>query len=250
MSVMSFGTSELVTAAGKKKAKKSQRVNASSPVPWSQEGISGERWVPIIKQDRKGNCKSQGLTPQGTRNENSPRKEQAENLTRKTVHQSQMPVVCLYLSWVLCHTPCSSPGFAHGCASEEGHWHQLLTERRQERHEEPLYGGRFEHCQPQTSGLQEQFCQLAFLLLQPCATSAVSTELQRPFLSPPSHTALRAALFRGGTHSTAHKSFLPAEAFRFPPCPAPFHRCTGFVPTTTDHVLISQTPAGSRSIVQ
>ena len=154
MSVMSFGTSELVTAAGKKKAKKSQRVNASSPVPWSQEGISAERWVPIIKQDRKGNCKSQGLTSHATRNENSPRKEQAESLTRKTVHQSQMPVVCLYLSWVPCHTQRSSSAFPHGCASEEGRWHQLLTERKQERREEHLLGGRLQHSQPQTSGPQ------------------------------------------------------------------------------------------------
>ncbi len=240
---MSSGTSELLATAGNSK-KKSQRVNASSPVPCSQQGILGERWDPIINQDRRGNCQSQGLKPQATpRNENSPRKEQAESLTRKTVHQTQMPAVCLYLSWVLCHTP----GFPHGCASEEGHWHQLLTQRRQERHEEHLLGGRFEHCQPQTSGLQQQFCQFAFLLLQPCATCAVSTELQS--LPLPSITAaLHAALFRGSAHTTAHRSFLPAEALRFPPCPAPFHRCTGFVPTTTDGVLISQTPAGSTSI--
>ncbi|XP_021247134.1 uncharacterized protein LOC110396116 [Numida meleagris] len=69
--------------------------------------ILGELWVPISNQDRKGNCKSQGLRPQTARNKNSPRKEQMESLTRKTVHQTQMPVVYLYLSWVPCHAPCS-----------------------------------------------------------------------------------------------------------------------------------------------
>ena len=64
-----------------------------------------------------------------------------------------MPVVCLYLSWVPRHTRCSSSAFPHGCASEEGRWHQLLTERKQERHEEHLLGGRLQHSQPQTSGL-------------------------------------------------------------------------------------------------
>ena len=160
------------------------------------------------------------------------------------MRQTPMPVVCLHLSWVLCHTPCSCPGFPPGCASEEGHLHQLLTAKRQDRHEEHLFGGRLEHCQPQTSGLQEQFCQLAILLLQPCATSAVSTELQCPFLSPPSHTALHAALFRGRYPHRSSQELLPCGGFPFPPCPAPFHRCTGFVPTTTDRMLISQTPAG------
>lgn len=145
-----------------------------------------------------------------------------------------MPVVCLYLSWVLCHTLRSSPGLPHGCALLEGRLHQLLTERRQGMHEEHLFGGRFEHSQLQTCGLQDQFLQFAFPLLQPCATPAVSTELPCPFLSPPSHALpfMRPSL-KARNHSTAHKSFSPAQAFRFPPYPAPLHGHAGSVPTTT-----------------
>ena len=110
--------------------------------------ILAELRVHISNQDRNGNGKSQGLRPQATRNENSPGKEEAESLTRKTVRQTQVPVVCLHLSRVLCHTPCPSPGFLHGCASEEGHWHQLLTKRKQEILEEHLFGGRSVHSQP------------------------------------------------------------------------------------------------------
>ena len=94
----------------------------------------------------------------------------------------------------------------------------------------------------------------SFVNLPFCCCSPVpflqSAQNCSPFLSPPSHAALHAALFRGSSHTAAHRSFLPAEAFRFPPCPAPFHRHTGFVPTTADGVLISQAPAGSTSIVQ
>lgn len=145
-----------------------------------------------------------------------------------------MPVVCLYLSWVLCHTLRSSPGLPHGCALLEGRLHQLLTERRQGMHEEHLFGGRFEHSQLQTCGLQDQFLQFAFPLLQPCATPAVSTELPCPFLSPPSHALpfMRPSL-KARNHSTAHKSFSPVQAFRFPPYPAPLHGRAGSVPTTT-----------------
>lgn len=165
----------------------------------------------------------QGLRRQPTHNFHSPRKGRTESLTRETVHQTQVPAVCLYLSWVLCHTGRFCLAFLQGCALLEGRSHQLLAERRQERHEEHLCGRRFEHSQPQSSGLQEQFLQLAFLLLQHYAASAVST---------------------------ARKSFLPAEALRFQPCPAPLHGRAGSVPTTTDGVLISQTPAGSRSTAQ
>ena len=185
--------------------------------------ISAELWVHISNQHRNANCTCQGLRPQPTHNGHSLRKGRTESLTRETVHQTQVPAVCLYLSWVLCHTGRFCLAFLQGCALLEGRSHQLLAERRQERHEEHLCGRRFEHSQPQTSGLQEQFLQLAFLLLQHYAASAVST---------------------------ARKSFLPAEALRFQPCPAPLRGRAGSVPTTKDGVLISQTPAGSRSTAQ
>ena len=185
--------------------------------------ISAELWVHISNQHRNANCTCQGLRPQPTHNGHSPRKGRTESLTRETVHQTQVPAVCLYLSWVLCHTGRFCLAFLQGCALLEGRSHQLLAERRQERHEEHLCGGRFEHSQPQSSNPQEQFLQLAFLLLQHYAASAVST---------------------------ARKSFLPAEALRFQPCPAPLHGRAGSIPTTTDGVLISQTPAGSRSTAQ
>ena len=183
---------------------------------------SAELWGHISNQHRNANCTCQGLRPEPTHNVHSPRKGRTESFTRETVHQTQVPAVCLYLSWVLCHTGRFCLAFLQGCALMEGRSHQLLAERRQDRHEEHLCGGRFEHSQPQSSGLQEQFLQLAFLLLH-YAASAVST---------------------------AHKSFLPAEALRFQPCPAPLHGRAGSVPTTTDGVLISQTPAGSRSTAQ
>ena len=213
--------------------------------------ISAELWGHISNQHRNANCTCQGLRPEPTHNGHSPRKGRTESLTRETVHQTQVPAVCLYLSWVLCHTGRFCLAFLQGCALLEGRSHQLLAERRQERHEEHLCGGRFEHSQPQTSGLQEQFLQLAFLLLQHNASSAVSTDPQCPFLIPPSFT-LPSMLpcLEALAHSTAHKSFLPAEALRFQPCPAPLHGRAGSVPTTTDGVLISQTPAGSRSTAQ
>ena len=115
-------------------------------------------------------------------------------------------------------------------------------------HEEHLFGGRFEHSQPQTSGLQDQLLPFASPLLQRCATSAVGTDLPCPFLSPPSHThPFTQPCLEAGTHTAAQNRFLPAEAFRFPRCPAPFCGHAGSVPTTTYHVLISQIPAGSRS---
>lgn len=180
-------------------------------------------WVHISNQHRNANCTCQGLRPQPTHNVHSPRKGRTESLTRETVHQTQVPAVCPYLSLVLCHTGRFCLAFLQGCALLEGRSHQLLAERRQERHEEHLCGGRFEHSQPQSSNPQEQFLQLAFLLLQHYAASAVST---------------------------ARKSFLPAEALRFQPCPAPLRGRAGSVPTTTDGVLTSQTPAGSRSTAQ
>ncbi len=185
--------------------------------------IYGELWAHISNPHRNANCKCQGLRPRPTHSGHSPRKGRTESLTRKTVHQTQVPAACLYLSSVLCHTGRFCLAFLQGCALLEGRSHQLLAERRQERHEEHLCGGRFEHSQPQSSNPQEQFLQLAFLLLQHYAASAVST---------------------------ARKSFLPAEAFRFQPCPAPLHGRAGSIPTTTDGVLISQTPAGSRSTAQ
>ena len=189
---------------------------------------------------------SPGIKTPGTDNENSSRKEWTESQSRKTVHQSQTSTVCLYLSWVLGHTLCSSPGFRQGCALIECCLHQLLTRRRQERHEEHLNGGRFEHSQQQASGLQQQFLQFAFLLPQHCALSAVSRDLQSPFFSLPSHTLpFMQPYLEAGTHTTAHKSFLPMEAFRFPSCSAPFHGFAVSVPTTTDQVLISQIPARS-----
>jgi len=212
--------------------------------------ILSECWVHITNQDRKDNGKSQGLRPHATHSNINPRKEQTEHLTRKTVHQTQVLVVCLYLSPVLCHTGHFCLVFLQGCALLEGRSHQLLTERRQERNEGQLCGGRFEHSQPQTSPLQGQFLQVAFLLPH-YATSVVSMDLQCPFLSPPSHPLpFMRPYLEAGTHSTAHMSFLPAEAFRFPPRPAPLHGCAGSVPTTTYCVLISQAPAGSRSIIQ
>ena len=65
--------------------------------------------------------------------------------------------MCPYLSLVLCHTGRFCLAFLQGCALLEGRSHQLLAERRQERHEEHLCGGRFEHSQPQSSNPQEQF---------------------------------------------------------------------------------------------
>ena len=210
--------------------------------------ISAELWGHISNQHRNANCTCQGLRPEPTHNVHSPRKGRTESFTRETVHQTQMPVVCLYLSWVLCHTLRSSPGLPHGCALLEGRSHQLLTERRQGMHEEHLFGGRFEHSQPQTSGLQDQLLPFASPLLQRCATSAVGTDLPCPFLSPPSHThPFTQPCLEAGTHTAAQNRFLPAEAFRFPRCPAPFCGRAGSVPTTTYHVLISQIPAGSRS---
>ena len=213
--------------------------------------ISAELWVHISNQHRNANCTCQGLRPEPTHNGHSPRKGRTESLTRETVHQTQVPAVCLYLSLVLCHTGRFCLAFLQGCALLEGRSCQLLAERRQERHEERLFGGRFEHSQLQTCGLHEQFLQFAFPLLQPCATPAVSTELPCPFLSPPSHVLpfMRPSL-KARNHSTAHKSFSPVQAFRFPPYPAPLHGRSGSVPTTTDGVLISQAPAGSKSIAQ
>ncbi len=61
-----------------------------------------------------------------------------------------------------------------------------------------------------------------------------STDVQCPFLSPPSHTLpFMQPYLEAHTHSTAHMSFLPAEAFRFPPCPAPLHGRAGSIPTET-----------------
>ena len=213
--------------------------------------VLAELWVHISNQHRNAYCTCQGLRPQPTHNGHSPRKGRTESFTRETVHQAQVPAVCLYLSWVLCHTGRFCLAFLQGCALMEGRSHQLLAERRQDRHEEHLCGGRFEHSQPQTSGLQEQFLQLAFQLLQHYANSAVSTDLQCPFLTPPSFT-LPSMLpcLEALADSTARKSFLPAEALRFQPCPAPLRGRAGSVPTTTDGVLTSQTPAGSRSTAQ
>src|SRR5699024_9501687 len=115
---------------------------------------SAELWVHISNQHRNANCTCQGLRPEPTHNVHSPRKGRTESFTRETVHQAQVPAVCLYLSWVLCHTGRFCLAFLQGCASLEGRSHQLLAERRQERHEEHLCGGRFEHSQPQSSGLQ------------------------------------------------------------------------------------------------
>ena len=119
--------------------------------------IYGELWAHISNPHRNANCKCQGLRPRPTHSGHSPRKGRTESLTRKTVHQTQVPAACLYLSSVLCHTGRFCLAFLKGCALLEGRSHQLLAERRQERHEEHLCGGRFEHSQPQTSGLQEQF---------------------------------------------------------------------------------------------
>ena len=159
--------------------------------------ISAELWVHISNQHRNANCTCQGLRPEPTHNVHSPRKGRTESLTRKTVHQTQVPAACLYLSSVLCHTGRFCLAFLQGCALLEGRSHQLLAERRQERNEEHLCGGRFEHSQPQSSGLQQQFLQLAFLLLQLCAISAIRTDRQCPFFSPPSRTPLHIALYRG-----------------------------------------------------
>lgn len=76
-------------------------------------------------------------------------------------------------------------------------------------HEEHLFGGGSEHSQPQASG-QEQFLQFTVPLLQCCATSAVSFPLS--CITHPALPFTRPYL-EAGTHTTAHKSFLPTEAF-------------------------------------
>lgn len=72
---------------------------------------------------------------------NSPRKEQSEQLSRKTVHQAQMPVEYLYLSLVPSQASC--PDFLQGRSSEEGHWHQFgLVVRPVRSHRVPSSGER------------------------------------------------------------------------------------------------------------
>lgn len=60
------------------------------------------------------------------------RREQSENLRRKTAHPTQMPVQYLYLSLVPPQPLSGSPGFLQGRCSEEGRSGQLLAERRQD----------------------------------------------------------------------------------------------------------------------
>ena len=111
---------------------------------------------------------------------NSPRKEQSEQLSRKTVHQAQMPVEYLYLSLVPSQASC--PDFLQGRSSEEGHWHQLLAERKQEVSEEHLFGGRFQHSQPQALSFGSlSLKQLPFTInchSEPTCTQLISFPLQ------------------------------------------------------------------------
>ena len=209
-------------------------------------GILAELWA-ISNWDRKGNCNPQGLRSQATRNDSSPRKGQTESLTRKTVHQTQM-LLCVCTSLGGCATlhapPLASCKAALHCKpacisfcqkgnkkdmksiSLEEHFstanHKLLLLKRS------FFNWPF-CCYNAVPFLQSaQICSAPSFLLHPT----------QPFMQP---------YLEAGTHTTAHKSFLPGEAFRFPPSPAPFHGRAGSVPTTTDCVLISQTPGAALS---
>ena len=111
----------------------------------------------------------------------SPGKEQSD-LSRKTVHQTQEPVEYLYLSLVPCQPLPGSPDLLQGRSLEEGHWCQLLAEKKQGMIDERLFGGRFEHSQPQASHFQALFVTFAFRCpnaVQSAQTCSASSSLQK-----------------------------------------------------------------------
>lgn len=60
------------------------------------------------------------------------------SVQRESVQQTQM---LIYLSLVLCQPQSSSPAFQQGCASAEGHSHQLQRENNNT--QDNFFGGRF-----------------------------------------------------------------------------------------------------------